>query len=249
MESRVKEAVALAIQGRWQEVVTANRAILEAYPEDVETYNRLGRALIETGDYPAARESYGHALELDPYNKIAKKNLKRLSELGEPAPKNDQRRVVADVFVEETSKARTVGLVNLAPRDIVARMAPGEEVGLRVEGQRLMARKEPDEYLGEVDPTYAMRLVKLIGGGNQYIAAVSSVADDEVKVLIREIYQDPSQAGRPSFPPKKKGGFRPYVRESLIRQRLEDEEEEVEVDQETDDTGGVHTEGFVEVDY
>jgi tetratricopeptide (TPR) repeat protein len=244
IEGYVKEAVALAMQARWEEAAAANRAILELFPDDVETCNRLGKALMEMGDYAAAREAYERALELNPYNKIAKKNLKRISQLGELAPKGDHHKVVADVFVVETSKARVVELVNLAPRGAVLRMTPGEEVSLQAEGQRLTAKDKHNEHLGEVDPKYGMRLAKLMDGGNQYIAVISSLGEDEVKLLIRETYQDPSQAGRLSFPPRKKERFRPYVRESLLRQRLEDEAGE-EASEETD----TEREGFVEVDF
>jgi tetratricopeptide (TPR) repeat protein len=240
-----KEAIALAMQGRWQEAVAANRAILKLSSENVEAYNRLGRALMEIGEYAAAREAYGHALELDPYNNIAKKNLDRLSYLGELAPKGDHHKVVVDIFIEETGKARVVSLVHLAPKDVVARMAPGEEVSLQVEGQRLLVRNGHGEYLGEVEAKYGLRLAKLIKGGNRYIAAINSLGESEVKVIIREIYQHPSQAGRLSFPLKDREGFRPYVRESLLRRRAEEEELAEEID-EVEEAG---REGFIVADF
>ena len=51
-----KEAIALAMQGRWEEAVAANRAILELFPEDVDAYNRLGSALMELGEYAFKKE-------------------------------------------------------------------------------------------------------------------------------------------------------------------------------------------------
>ena len=81
---RSKQAIALAMEGRWQEAVAANRSIIESFPEDVDAYNRLGRAYLELGEYSQAREAYRQAVELDPYNAIAKKNLQRLSYLKEP---------------------------------------------------------------------------------------------------------------------------------------------------------------------
>jgi hypothetical protein len=243
MEHYVKEAVGLAIQGRWEEAVVANREILRLFPDDVETYNRLGRALMEIGDYAAAREAYGRALELDSYNNIAKKNLRRLSELGELAQKEKHHKVVVDVFVEETSKARTTSLVKLAPRDVLARMAPGEEISLQVEEQQLIAKSAQDEYLGEVEPKYGLRLARLIKGGNRYTAVITNLGEGELKVLISEVYQHPSQTGRLSFPPKKREGFRPYVKERLLRQRAEEETDE---DLEAAEP---EMEGFSEVDF
>ena len=39
-------------------------------------------------------------------------------------------------------------------------------------------------------------------GGNRYAAAVAQANGHQFRVLIREVYQDPSQRGRVSFPGK-----------------------------------------------
>lgn len=251
LEQRAREAVALALQGQWREAVAANESILERFPDDVETYNRLGRALMEIGEYEQAKKAYERTLELDAFNTIAKKNLSRLSLMGKRAAakagtrkkavrKAETHKVVADIFVEETGKARVVKLVGVAPREVLAKMAPGEEVFPYVEGQRFLVKNKEGDCLGEVEPKYGARLAKLARGGNRYIAAVHSVGDKEMKVIVRETYQHPKQAGRPSFPLKDKQGYRPYVRESLLRHRLEDEE----FGEEGDETLEAEREGF-----
>ena len=246
LDQYAKKAVDLAMQGRWEEAITANRSIIQLSPQDVEAHNRLGKALMEVGEHASAREAYGRALELDRYNNIAKKNLKRLSRMGEVVPKDDHHKVVADVFVEEQSKARVVNLVNLGPKELIAQKAPGEEVSLQAEGQGLVVRDGHNQYLGEVEPRYGLRLAKLIRGGNRYTAAISRLGDNlgenEVRILVREVYQSPSQAGRLSFPLEKKERFRPYVKESLLRSRLEDDSAE-----ETDELRELpEIEGFAE---
>jgi len=245
LERHTKEAVSLALQGEWKEAVAANRSILGQFPDDVETCNRLGRALMEIEEYAEARKAYERTLELDAFNSIAKKNLNRLSLMGKRAAKASARKasvrkVVADIFVEETGKARVVKLVSLAAKEVVAKMAPGEEVTPYVEGQRLLVKNKEGDCLGEVEPKYGARLAKLTKGGNRYIAAVHSLSDKEMKVIVREVYQHPSQAGRPSFPLKDKQGYRPYVRESLLRHRLEDED----FAEEPDETMEAEREGF-----
>lgn len=220
-----QEAIALATQGRWQEAVSANKAILQLSPEDVDAHNRLGRAFMQQGEYAEAKEAYNRALELDPYNSIAIKNLNRLSHLAKPlpAPKGD-RKVSLDIFVTEAGKTGVVNLIHLAPKEVVAKIAPGDEVSLQLEGQRLLVRDEQGEYLGEVESKYGLRLAKLIGGGNMYVAAISNLGENNVKVIIREVYQHPGQMGRLSFPQKGKDGFRSYTKETLFRRRLEEEE-------------------------
>lgn len=68
-----KQAVDLAMEGRWQEAVEVNRKIVDQFPNDVEAFNRLGRAYLELAIYPEAIAAYTRAKEIDPYNVIAEK--------------------------------------------------------------------------------------------------------------------------------------------------------------------------------
>jgi hypothetical protein len=57
-------------------------------------------------------------------------------------------------------------------------------------------------------------------GGNKYDAAILNVAGDKVQVLIKEVYQHPSQVGHPSFPVKATEHLRTRIKESLLRRGL-----------------------------
>lgn len=236
---RAREAIALAMQGRWEEAVTTNRSIIEVFPKDVNAYNRLGKALTELGRYAEAKEAYAKALEIDPKNSIARRNLRRLSLLKEvhPFPGGDHHRVAPHLFIEEMGKAGVASLKQLASREVLAKIAAGDPVYLRPKGQTLIVENKLGDYLGEVEPRIGVRLAKLIEGGNRYAAAITSSADSEVKVIIKEIFQHPSQAGRPSFPAKGADGFRSYVRDSILKYELEEEEafEEMEYPLEWED--------------
>lgn len=214
-----KEAIALAIQGRWEEAVAVNKSIIEKFLTDIGAYNRLGRALTELGEFAQAKEAYSKALELAPSNVIAAKNLARLASLSETKATLDSEhhKVAPELFVTETGKAGVVNLCNLAPSEVLARMAIGDQVRLRVEGQRLVVENRRDECLGEVEPKYGLRLIKLIEGGNRYAAVIFSVGEDGVQVIIREEYQHPSQEGHLSFPVKATKRLLLHTKESLLR--------------------------------
>jgi tetratricopeptide (TPR) repeat protein len=233
-----KEAIDLALQGRWEEAETLNRDIIDKFPSDVEAYNRLGRALTESGDFTGAKEAYRKALELAPENAIAKKNLARLTSLSESMAtlkrrphksstwKAQARRVALDLFITEMGKAGVVSLRSVAPVKVLAKMAFGDQVQLEQREQRLIVTTESGEYLGEVEPKQGSRLVKLMRGGNSYDAAILNVEQDKVQVIIKEIYQHPSQMGRPSFPVKATEHLRSRIKESLLRRGIVTEETE-----------------------
>jgi hypothetical protein len=220
---RSKNAIALAMQGRWREAVAANKEIIESFPNDVDAYNRLGKAYIELGEYSLAKEAYSRAVKLDAYNIIAQKNLRRLSYLGKAAVSSeaDSDKAKPEHFIEETGKAGVVNLYSLAPQEVLAKMVAGDKVRLRVNDSSLMVENSRGEYLGQVESRHAQRLIKLMAGGNQYAAAIVSSAEDRVSVIIRETYQDPSQVGQLSFPPKGGEGLRPYLSDKMLRDGVE----------------------------
>ena len=218
-QQRSEQAIALAMQGRWQEAIEVNKEIIENFPKDVDAYNRLGRAYIELGEYAQSREAYSKTLELDPYNPIAKKNLQRFSYLKERTVSlaNESRKVEPQHFIEEIGKAGVVNLYALAPKEILARTVAGDGVYLKVSGSSLIVEDGRGEYLGQVEPRHSQRLAKLIEGGNKYSAAVVSSSEDSMTLMIREVYQDSSQAERLSFPPRGLEEVRPYVRDRLLK--------------------------------
>ena len=222
------KAVTLAVRGRWEEAIATNRAILKHFPDDVDAYNRLGKALMKLGKYAEAKEAYRHALQLDPRNRIAKKNLSRLSYISEISslPPDNHHKVDLNLFIEETAKSGIVNLLHLAPPEVIVRMTTGDKVYLQVEGQKLLVYNAQGEYLGEVEPRYGLRLARLIKGGNRYVATISSLGENRVKLIIHEIYQHPSQAGILPFPLKGRKGFVSYIEEEPIGEEIEEPVEE-----------------------
>jgi molybdopterin converting factor small subunit len=226
-QQRSKEAIDLAMQARWQEAVDVNKEIIESFPEDVDTYNRLGRAYMELGHYAQAKEDYRRAVELDPYNAIANRNLRRLNDLKESEKTEvETDKVEPQHFIEEIGKAGVVTLQELAPKEKRARTVAGDKAVLKVDGSFLVVEDVRGKYLGKVEPKHAQRLIRLMLGGNRYSAIVVRSTADMMTVMVRETYQHPSQAGKLSFPPKGMEEFRSYGSDKLLKLESASEDEE-----------------------
>jgi tetratricopeptide (TPR) repeat protein len=198
-----QEAVALAVQGRWEEAVAANRAIVERFPDEVAACNRLGRALIELGRFAEAAEAYQMALGIDPGNSIATKNVERLktwANAGQLAPQK-ARRLGKEFFASTVGKTGIVGLTNVSALERIEEIGAGGVVALRRQGQRVYVEDDEGHLLGELEPKHGTRLAKLMQGGNEYSATVLSTGEGGTQVLVREDFQHPNQVGQASFPP------------------------------------------------
>jgi tetratricopeptide (TPR) repeat protein len=233
-----EQAISLAAAAKWAEAADINRKLLELGP-DAEAENRLAKAHWEQGELATAREHYETALALDPTNRIAERNIQRLrllmSEAGEKTvAANDGSKAAVSIFVEETGKTGFAHLTDLAPPGTLAQVNPGDYVELTPESGRLIAMCN-GRRIGVVEPRVAARLLKLIADGNKYAAGVTSLGDKDVRLIIREVFQDPRNYGKVSFPTAAKSSdLRPYTKGTLIREDL-DLEEDLEDDEEDEE--------------
>ncbi|HEY0443044.1 MAG TPA: tetratricopeptide repeat protein [Candidatus Limnocylindrales bacterium] len=226
------QAIAHAAAAEWSEAAETNRKLLELGPE-AEAENRLAKALWELGELAAAREHYQTALALDPTNRIAERNIDRLKVLlvtaGEKTvPAAVGSKAPVGIFVEETGKTGFAYLTDLPhPREL-AQVNPGDNVEMTPQGNRLIATSNGIR-IGVVEPRVAARLLKLMADGNKYAAGVTSLGDKDVRIIIRETFQDPRNYGKVSFPTAAKStDLRPYTKGTLVR-------EDIDLDEELDD--------------
>src|SRR5215213_2774700 len=229
------QAIAQATAAQWSEAADTNRRLLELGP-DAESENRLAKSLWELGELGSAREHYQTALALDPTNRIAERNIDRLRMLlvdaGEKTvPAQEGSKAAVSIFVEETGKTGFAFLTDLPHPRKLAQVNPGDAVELTPEGGRLIAFSN-GMRIGVVEPRVAARLLKLMADGNKYAAGVTSLGDKDVRIIIREIYQDPRNYGKVSFPTAAKStDLRPYTKGTLVREEM-DLEDDLEDDDE-----------------
>ena len=235
------QAIAQAAAAQWADAAATNRKLLEL-GQDAEAENRLAKALWELGELGAAREHYQTALALDPTNRIAERNIDRLRTLlvdaGErTVPAMAGSKAPVSIFVEETGKTGFAFLTDLPDARKLAQVNPGDLVELHPEGNRLIAVSN-GMRIGVVEPRVAARLLKLLADGNKYAAGVTSLGDKDVRLIIRETFQDPRNYGKVSFPTAAKStDLRPYTKGTLVREEmdLEDDLEDDVEDEEIED--------------
>ncbi len=243
LRDMAEKAIALALRNKWTEAAEINRSILEQTSDDIDALNRLAKALLELAEMDDARETLKRVIALAPDSVIAQRNVERLTraeadENAQITPTISKTAFSLDIFMEEAGKSTTTSLIDTGDPSAFQRLTGGEQVQLVQDGAKLLVESRRGDHLGRVPPRLARRLTSLMDGGNRYAAAALHFADGEVRVIIREIFQEPSQSETPSFPPQKPDGFRPYVRSrSLVYYDLEETAVEAieEPSDETDD--------------
>ena len=240
---RTEKAIQLAMQSRWEEAANLNREMLELFPNDVDTLNRLGKALLGLGRYEDSLESYRQAHKVDPTSTIAQKNIQRLEKLVEEhaAPPPAPTAIDPRLFIEESGRTAVTTLVDLGRAEDLAKLTAGDQLKLDAQGSVVKVLDMTDNTIGQIEPKLAQRVIRLIEMGNRYSAAVTSTDEQSVRVILREVHRDPSMGNRPSFPTTVTDMGRAYTRD-ILRYEIDEEDEELADEVEPDEARG-ETEG------
>ncbi len=237
------QAVKLAVQSRWSDAALANREYVRLFGDEAEALNRLGKALTELGQITDARSAYGRAIELEPTNTIARRNLDRLAGMKDTAAAAAApSQLDTRLFVEETARAAVAKLQATDPK-VAGLLDAGDLVDLAVAGNAVNVVTSNGDYVGMVEPRIGLRLARMMTGGNKYAAAMVSASEDDLKVMIRETFQHPSMVGRVSFPQARTSDVRAYMPKGLRRRAMEDmdlggdDDDDMEVEETWADNG------------
>lgn len=239
----IEDARRASIEGRWEDAITINDQLLERTSRDAEALNRKGRALLELRRLSAARDAYADALKADPANMIARRNLQRLEMIyhrqdaspeAEDAPPSEATALPrGNVFVEEVGRTWVDELTNPLPVVRLSEVSPGTRLDLTIVDGRLFVT-DGDERLGEVEARVARRPIELIEGGNRFEVYALGISGQSLRVIIREVYRDPSQESSVAFPRQIRATQELMRERELLFQREEGDFTFSEDDEETD---------------
>jgi tetratricopeptide (TPR) repeat protein len=193
-----QEAIKAAVSKSWNEAISLNEKILETYPEDISTLNRLGIAYSMIGKSKKAEERFKKVLEIDIQNPIAKNNLSRLKANKTTGLLNPFTQTVS--FIEEPGKSKVVPLVNQAEPKIFSSLNIGEPVELGHCKHKVKVSDQKDIFVGYLPDNISHRLLQLIRAGYKYKTVMKSVNPKTPQVFIQETHASKRLKGVPSFP-------------------------------------------------
>lgn len=221
MDDLAQQAIDLALRGNWEEAASLNKQILKQAPKDEEALNRLARASLELGDYKKAVLCYKKVLRIDPYNAIAQRALLRLLKAKKTKKrKNVSLPSVADLFLEEPGKTKTVSLIHLGDEAVINSLNSGDAVKLFPHLHRVSVKTMDRNYIGRLPDDLSRRLIKLTRAGNEYNSLVKSVSPDNVKIFIREIKRSQDLGNIPSFPITERLGYIPSLPQDSMQEEV-----------------------------
>lgn len=196
LKVKTREAIAFAMDHKWEEAIALNRELIDLAPDNLDAHNRLGKALLETGNTDAARAAFEHSLTLDPANTIARKNLDRLAN---GTASTGGSTLSHKMFISDPGKSAQVTLIACATDTNGPYIAPGAAIELGVSGANLAVYNDAGHYVGIVPPQRGHRLLRMMEAGNRYGGAIVGSNGQSVRVLLHERYVDPSQRSKISF--------------------------------------------------
>lgn len=242
----IEETRTVALTGDWEQALAINTAFLERFPRDAQALNRKGRALLELGRLQEAWDAYSEALNADPANMIARRNLQRLEMLSaSDAPIASAGEQVSSprggVFIEETGKTWVDELTRAADDAVLATVSPGEQLSFEIRGSDVIVSSRDGKQLGELEQRIAQRLIDLTEAGIVFEIYALGMSGHSYRFILRETYRDPSLVGRMGLPRQNRLTIELMRERELLSQREEadfsfgDEDEEELLDHDGDE--------------
>lgn len=198
-------AIKSALENNWQEALILNQKILEEYPNDVDTLNRLAFAMIKLGKFEGAKEMYKKVVSIDKTNPIALKNLRRIEFMSKLKKSDalpsyaDSANLIENLFIEEAGKTKTVELKNITDQKTLSFLQPGDQVTLVIKRSKIFVQAHGKKYIGMLPDHISARLLSFMKGGNAYSAFIKAINDKSVIIFIREIKRATRYKNQPSF--------------------------------------------------
>lgn len=193
-------AIQAALLGNWKDAIKINEVLIREDNCDIDALNRLAYAYGKDGQLPRAKRLCTKVLTLDPYNTIAIKNIKLLSNTTRKKMKGTTSPAAApSAFLEDPGKTKIVSCVNLATAQVISSLSPGQVVAMKSKNHAVELRSDEGTYLAALPDDISYKLLKRMAAGNTYQVVVKGVGKNTLTVMVRELTRGKRFANQPSF--------------------------------------------------
>jgi len=198
-----QNAINAAIAYEWQDAVKFNKKILTKEKKNLSALLRLAYAYIQIRELVKAKKVYNQALKIQPTNSVAKENLERIKILQtRKAKKGNSSKIFFDpnLFLESAGKTKSVKLVNLGQKNVLAQLMIGQEVSLKTKNRKVDIRTMSGEYIGSLPDDLSKRLRLFIKADSQYAAYIKENSINSIIIFIKESHKGRKVTNFISFP-------------------------------------------------
>lgn len=183
-----QKAVDSAVNLDWVKAIDFNKQILNIEKNNVAALLRLGFAHMQAKNKTEAEQYYNKVLKIQPNNPIALENLEKINVLQSTSKKNSGGTVQLNpsLFLEIPGKTKSIILVNLGQKDILAELTIGQEVLVKAKKRKIEIRTSDGEYIGTLPDDVSRRLLAFIEAESTYTAYIKEANLNRVVVFMKE---------------------------------------------------------------
>ncbi len=194
-------AIDAAINSNWDEAIKINQEIIKKDKNNLEAYLRLGFAYLQKNNIKKAKSIYQKAKKIQPDNHLIIENLEKIKILeSKKINFNQSANLNPYLFLDIPGKTKSVALVNLGQKAILASLSIGQEVNLLIKKRRIEIRTKNKEYIGCLPDDLSKRLIIFIKAGSRFSCIIKEASLKEVIVFLKEEKKGKKVARYASFP-------------------------------------------------
>jgi len=218
-------AVTAALSQDWQKAIAVNKEILESLPKNIEALNRLGFAYLKTGKIPLGKQMFEKVLKIDPYNRIAQNNIKKITGMKKSCIDTIRDCPISPLlFLEEPGKTRIVECINVASAQMLSTLSCGQEVFFKLKKHSIDIRDSKGVYIGALPDDLSFKLLIFIKGGNSYSIHIKHTGKSSASIFIRELKRGKKFQSQSSF--SGAANYIPYSRDQGHTEQNQKDENE-----------------------
>lgn len=196
-----KEAIEAAMNSEWDKAIELNEKIIKNDKKNIDAYLRLGFSYLQKSKLKKAKEIYRKAQKYQPGNVLISNNLEKIKVLeSKKISKIPEINLNPYVFIDVPGKTKTISLVNIGQKAVLARLTIGQEVYLAPKKRRIEIRSKDKEYIGCLPDDISKRLTIFMKAGSVFRAFIKESTLKTTSVFLKEEKKGKKVVKYASFP-------------------------------------------------